>query len=175
MNKQMSLSAYIDELAQVRTKKKEFLGQINRIRLYCLWWRSSFWWCISIGVLLVLIFCRMRWWLSRLSIRCQQRRMRCLVSSRSAKNWSSFRRSHGRLLRRPGLRSVRGRLAIWNEKSTIRLQRRWSKMRCPDRALLLRIRLLWLLMAPSRQRAWFCRTKRSPSRNPKWSARSGNY
>lgn len=36
MNKQMSLSAYIDELAQVRTKKKEFLGQINRIRLYCL-------------------------------------------------------------------------------------------------------------------------------------------
>lgn len=26
MNKQMSLSAYIDELAQVRTKKKEFSG-----------------------------------------------------------------------------------------------------------------------------------------------------
>ena len=31
MNKQMSLSAFSDELAQVRTKKKEFLEQINRI------------------------------------------------------------------------------------------------------------------------------------------------
>ena len=31
MNKQMSLSAFTDELAQVRTKKKEFLEQINRI------------------------------------------------------------------------------------------------------------------------------------------------
>ena len=31
MNKQMSLSAFTDELAQVRTKKKEFLDQINRI------------------------------------------------------------------------------------------------------------------------------------------------
>ena len=31
MNKQMSLSAFTDELAQVRTKKKEFLKQINRI------------------------------------------------------------------------------------------------------------------------------------------------
>ena len=31
MNKQMSLSSFTDELAQVRTKKKEFLEQINRI------------------------------------------------------------------------------------------------------------------------------------------------
>ena len=31
MNKQMSLSAFTDELAQVRTKKKEFLEQMNRI------------------------------------------------------------------------------------------------------------------------------------------------
>ena len=31
MNKQMTLSAFADELAQVRTKKKEFLEQINRI------------------------------------------------------------------------------------------------------------------------------------------------
>ena len=31
MNKQMSLSAFSDELAQVRTKKKEFLEQMNRI------------------------------------------------------------------------------------------------------------------------------------------------
>ena len=31
MNKQMSLSAFTDEMAQVRTKKKEFLEQINRI------------------------------------------------------------------------------------------------------------------------------------------------
>ena len=31
MNKQMSLSTFTDELAQVRTKKKEFLEQINRI------------------------------------------------------------------------------------------------------------------------------------------------
>mgnify|MGYP003222368442 FL=1 len=31
MNKQMSLSALSDELAQVRTKKKEFLEEINRI------------------------------------------------------------------------------------------------------------------------------------------------
>lgn len=31
MNKQLSLSAFTDELAQVRTKKKEFLEQINRI------------------------------------------------------------------------------------------------------------------------------------------------
>ena len=31
MNKQMSLSSLGDELAQVRTKKKEFLGQIERI------------------------------------------------------------------------------------------------------------------------------------------------
>ena len=31
MDKQMSLSALSDELAQVRTKKKEFLTQMNRI------------------------------------------------------------------------------------------------------------------------------------------------
>jgi hypothetical protein len=31
MDKQMSLSALNDELAQVRTKKKEFLEQIERI------------------------------------------------------------------------------------------------------------------------------------------------
>ena len=31
MNKQMSLSGLSDELAQVRTKKKEFLEQIERI------------------------------------------------------------------------------------------------------------------------------------------------
>ena len=31
MDKQMSLSALSDELAQVRTKKKEFLAQIDRI------------------------------------------------------------------------------------------------------------------------------------------------
>lgn len=31
MNKQMSLSMFNDELAQVRTKKKEFLAQMNRI------------------------------------------------------------------------------------------------------------------------------------------------
>ena len=31
MNKQMSLSALNDELSQVRTKKKEFLAEINRI------------------------------------------------------------------------------------------------------------------------------------------------
>ena len=31
MDKQMSLSALNDELAQVRTKKKEFLAQIDRI------------------------------------------------------------------------------------------------------------------------------------------------
>ena len=31
MNKQISLSAFTDELAQVRTKKKEFLEQINCI------------------------------------------------------------------------------------------------------------------------------------------------
>ena len=31
MNKQITLSAFTDELAQVRTKKKEFLEQINRI------------------------------------------------------------------------------------------------------------------------------------------------
>ena len=31
MNKQMSLSAFDDELAQVRTKKKEFLAKIDRI------------------------------------------------------------------------------------------------------------------------------------------------
>ena len=31
MDKQMSLSALSDELAQVRTKKKEFLEQIDRI------------------------------------------------------------------------------------------------------------------------------------------------
>lgn len=31
MNKQMSLSGLRDELAQVRTKKKEFLEQIERI------------------------------------------------------------------------------------------------------------------------------------------------
>src|SRR5574344_2600239 len=31
MNKQISLSALSDELAQVRTKKKEFLAQIERI------------------------------------------------------------------------------------------------------------------------------------------------
>ena len=31
MNKQMTISAFSDELAQVRTKKKEFLSQIERI------------------------------------------------------------------------------------------------------------------------------------------------
>ena len=31
MNKQLSLSAFNDELAQVRTKKKEFLNKIDRI------------------------------------------------------------------------------------------------------------------------------------------------
>ena len=31
MDKQMALSAFSDELAQVRTKKKEFLEQIERI------------------------------------------------------------------------------------------------------------------------------------------------
>lgn len=31
MNKQMSMSALSDELQQVRTKKKEFLEQINHI------------------------------------------------------------------------------------------------------------------------------------------------
>ena len=31
MNKQMSLSALSDELAQVRTKKKEFLAEMDRI------------------------------------------------------------------------------------------------------------------------------------------------
>lgn len=31
MDKQMTISAFSDELAQVRTKKKEFLGQIERI------------------------------------------------------------------------------------------------------------------------------------------------
>ena len=31
MDKQMSLSALSDELAQVRTKKKEFLTQMDRI------------------------------------------------------------------------------------------------------------------------------------------------
>ena len=31
MDKQMSLSAFSDELAQVRTKKKEFLAQMERI------------------------------------------------------------------------------------------------------------------------------------------------
>ena len=31
MNKQVTLSAFSDELAQVRTKKKEFLTQIDRI------------------------------------------------------------------------------------------------------------------------------------------------
>ncbi len=31
MKKQITLSAFSDELAQVRTKKKEFLAQIDRI------------------------------------------------------------------------------------------------------------------------------------------------
>lgn len=31
MNKQMSLSALSDELTQVRTKKREFLAEIDRI------------------------------------------------------------------------------------------------------------------------------------------------
>ena len=31
MDKQMTISAFSDELAQVRTKKKEFLDQIERI------------------------------------------------------------------------------------------------------------------------------------------------
>ena len=31
MDKQMTISAFSDELAQVRTKKKEFLSQIERI------------------------------------------------------------------------------------------------------------------------------------------------
>ena len=31
MNKQMSLSALSDELSQVRTKKREFLAEIDRI------------------------------------------------------------------------------------------------------------------------------------------------
>ena len=37
MNKQISLSALTDELAQVRTKKKEFLEQINRIIPWGAW------------------------------------------------------------------------------------------------------------------------------------------
>lgn len=37
MNIQMSLSAFTDELAQVRTKKKEFLEQINRIIPWAEW------------------------------------------------------------------------------------------------------------------------------------------
>ena len=37
MNKQISLSAITDELAQVRTKKKEFLEQINRIIPWGAW------------------------------------------------------------------------------------------------------------------------------------------
>ena len=37
MNKQMSLSALSDELAQVRTKKKEFLAEINRIVPWGAW------------------------------------------------------------------------------------------------------------------------------------------
>ena len=37
MDKQMSLSALSDELAQVRTKKKEFLAQIDRIILWGEW------------------------------------------------------------------------------------------------------------------------------------------
>ena len=37
MDKQMSLSALSDELAQVRTKKKEFLTQIDRIILWGEW------------------------------------------------------------------------------------------------------------------------------------------
>ena len=31
MDKQMSLSAFNDELSQVRTRKKEFLSQIERL------------------------------------------------------------------------------------------------------------------------------------------------
>lgn len=34
MNKQITLSAFSDELANVRTKKKEFLAQIDRIVLW---------------------------------------------------------------------------------------------------------------------------------------------
>ncbi len=37
MDKQMSLSAISDELAQVRTKKKEFLEQIERSVPWCRW------------------------------------------------------------------------------------------------------------------------------------------
>lgn len=37
MNKQISLSALNDELAQVRTKKKEFLSQIERIIPWAEW------------------------------------------------------------------------------------------------------------------------------------------
>ena len=37
MNKQISLSGLSDELAQVRTKKKEFLAQIERIIPWAEW------------------------------------------------------------------------------------------------------------------------------------------
>lgn len=37
MDKQMTISAFSDELAQVRTKKKEFLAQIDRIILWGEW------------------------------------------------------------------------------------------------------------------------------------------
>ncbi len=37
MNKQITLSAFNDELAQVRTKKKEFLAQMDRIILWGEW------------------------------------------------------------------------------------------------------------------------------------------
>ena len=37
MNQQMRLSALSDELAQVRTKKKEFLAEINRIVPWGAW------------------------------------------------------------------------------------------------------------------------------------------
>jgi transposase, IS5 family len=37
MNKQITLSALSDELAQVKTRKKEFLAQIERIVPWCEW------------------------------------------------------------------------------------------------------------------------------------------
>ena len=37
MDKQMTISAFSDELAQVRTKKKEFLDQIERIVTWKEW------------------------------------------------------------------------------------------------------------------------------------------
>ena len=40
MDKQMSLSAFNDELGQVRTRKKEFLSQIERLIPWSEWAHS---------------------------------------------------------------------------------------------------------------------------------------